>query len=123
MQAPPNLGLRYTREFRQMFVDLARANDAALVPFLLEGVAGRADLNQPDGLHPTAAGAQIMAENVWRVLEPILASELAARHLPVNGRRSTRFSGRGQSRLEPRSDSRERSTCSQLNTAGDAGRS
>jgi len=72
MEVPPNLGLRYTREFRRMFVDLARANDAALVPFLLEGVAGRAELNQTDGLHPTAAGAKIMADNVWRVLAPVL---------------------------------------------------
>ena len=72
MEAPPNLGTRYTQEFRRLFVDLARANDAALIPFLLEGVAGRAELNQADGLHPTAAGARIMAENVWRVLAPML---------------------------------------------------
>jgi len=73
MEAPPNLGVRYTREFRDLFVDLARANDAALVPFILEGVAGRAELNQADGLHPNPAGARIMAENVWRVLAPILS--------------------------------------------------
>jgi len=72
MEAPPNLGTRYTHAFRRLFVDLARANDAALVPFLLEGVAGRAELNQADGVHPTAAGARIMADNVWRVVEPIL---------------------------------------------------
>jgi acyl-CoA thioesterase-1 len=72
MEAPPNLGARYTREFRNLFVDLARANHAALVPFLLEGVAGQPELNQPDGLHPTAAGAKIMADNLWRVLGPIL---------------------------------------------------
>lgn len=74
MEAPPNLGVRYTREFRRLFVDLARANHAALVPFILDGVAGRPELNQPDGLHPTAEGAKIMAENVWRVLAPILRS-------------------------------------------------
>jgi acyl-CoA thioesterase-1 len=72
MEAPPYLGARYTREFRNLFVDLARANHAALVPFLLEGVAGQPELNQPDGLHPTAAGAKIMADNLWRVLGPIL---------------------------------------------------
>lgn len=74
MAAPPNLGARYTQEFRQMFVDLARANRAALIPFLLEGVAGRPELNQPDGIHPTAAGERIVADNVWVVLEPVLRS-------------------------------------------------
>ena len=72
MQAPPNLGARYTREFRDVFTDLARANDAALIPFLLEGVAAVPELNQADGIHPTAQGARIMADNVWRVLEPVL---------------------------------------------------
>lgn len=74
MAAPPNLGARYTQEFRQMFVDLARANRAALIPFLLEGVAGRPELNQEDGVHPTAAGEQIVAGNVWKVMEPVLKS-------------------------------------------------
>ena len=72
MQAPPNLGRRYTTEFRQMFVDLARENGAALIPFLLEGVAGDPELNQADGIHPTAEGAKVMAENVWRVLGQVL---------------------------------------------------
>ena len=74
MAAPPNLGARYTREFREMFVDLARANHAALIPFLLEGVAGDPELNQTDGIHPTAAGERIVADNVWTVLEPVLRS-------------------------------------------------
>ena len=74
MAAPPNLGARYTREFREMFVDLARANRAALIPFLLEGVAGRPELNQTDGIHPTAEGERIVADNVWKVLEPVLRS-------------------------------------------------
>ncbi len=72
MQAPPNLGDRYTAAFRDMFPGLARRNQAALVPFLLEGVAGVPRLNQADGIHPTMEGQQIVAENVWRVLEPIL---------------------------------------------------
>jgi acyl-CoA thioesterase-1 len=72
MEAPPNLGSRYTAEFRQMFVDLARRNEAALIPFLLEGVGGVPELNQGDGIHPNAEGARIMAENVWTVLEPLL---------------------------------------------------
>lgn len=74
MQAPPNLGRRYTTEFRQMYVDLARENDAALIPFLLEGVGGVAEMNQGDGIHPNAAGARVVAENVWRVLGPVLHS-------------------------------------------------
>ncbi len=78
MRVPPNLGPRYAREFRQLFVELARENDAALIPFLLEGVAGVPELNQPDGIHPNAAGARIMAENVWRVLEPILRKSASA---------------------------------------------
>jgi len=72
MQAPPNLGSRYTAEFRQLFVDLARRNDAALIPFLLEGVGGVPEMNQGDGIHPNAEGARVVAENVWRALEPVL---------------------------------------------------
>jgi acyl-CoA thioesterase-1 len=56
-----------------MFVDLARENDAALIPFLLEGVGGVAQLNQGDGMHPNAEGAKIIAENVWKVLQPVLS--------------------------------------------------
>jgi acyl-CoA thioesterase-1 len=72
MEAPPNLGGRYTHEFRELFVSLARDNGATLIPFLLEGVGGVAELNQPDGIHPTAEGARIVADNVWRALEPVL---------------------------------------------------
>jgi len=74
MQAPPNLGADYTRRFRALFPEVARAHGAALVPFLLEGVAGVPRLNQADGIHPTAEGQRRVAENVWRVLEPLLAS-------------------------------------------------
>ena len=74
MAAPPNLGARYTRDFREMFVDLARTNRAALIPFLLEGVAGNRDLNQADGIHPTAAGERIVTDNIWTALEPVLRS-------------------------------------------------
>ncbi len=75
MQIPPNMGDAYSASFRQVFADLARANGAALVPFLLEGVGGHDDLNQADRIHPTAAGHKILAENVWRVLEPLLKKE------------------------------------------------
>jgi acyl-CoA thioesterase-1 len=78
MEAPPNLGPSYTRAFHTVFPELARANHAALVPFLLAGVAGVDSLNQSDGIHPNARGARIVADNVWRVLAPLLASSAAA---------------------------------------------
>jgi acyl-CoA thioesterase-1 len=72
MQIPTNLGREYTTRFRAMFPELAQKNNAVLVPFLLEGVGGVPTLNLPDGIHPTSQGHQIVAENVWRVLEPVL---------------------------------------------------
>ncbi len=72
MMVPPNLGVEYTRAFRAIFPDLAKRNQAALVPFLLEGVGGVPELNLPDGIHPTAAGHRIVAQNVWKVLRPVL---------------------------------------------------
>lgn len=69
MEALPNLGRDYVRRFREIYPELARANDAALVPFLLTDVAGVDSLNQGDGIHPTAAGQRVIAENVWRVLK------------------------------------------------------
>jgi acyl-CoA thioesterase-1 len=74
MQMPPNLGEQYRTAFKNVFPALAVRNHAALVPFLLEGVGGRPELNQPDHVHPTAAGHRIVAENVWKVLRPVLAS-------------------------------------------------
>jgi len=72
MEAPRNLGADYVRRFHLIYPSLARETGAALVPFLLEGVGGVESLNQADGIHPTAAGHQKMAETVWRVLEPVL---------------------------------------------------
>ena len=72
MQAPPNLGDKYTRAFRDVYPELAEANGAALVPFLLEGVAGVPELNQADRLHPTAQGHEILAATVWHVLEGVV---------------------------------------------------
>ncbi len=72
MQIPPNLGADYVANFEKIFAELARENNAVLIPFLLEGVGGHRDLNQEDMIHPTAAGHQIVAELVWRTLEPIL---------------------------------------------------
>ena len=79
MEAPPNLGRAYTGEFRSTFRELARDYDAALVPFLLEGVAAEPSLNQSDGIHPNAAGHRILAEHVWVTLAPILEREAARR--------------------------------------------
>jgi acyl-CoA thioesterase I len=72
MQAPPNYGDDYVRRFRAMYGEVAARHRAALVPFLLEGVGGISRLNQADGIHPTPEGHRIMADNVWRVLEPLL---------------------------------------------------
>ncbi|SHL02717.1 acyl-CoA thioesterase-1 [Rhodothermus profundi] len=76
MQLPPNLGPAYTAAFRALYPELARANNAYLIPFLLEGVGGVPELNQADGIHPTAEGQRIVAENVWRVLRPVLERRL-----------------------------------------------
>jgi len=74
----PNYGAdRYVSAFGEMFDKLATKNGATLVPYLLEGVGGNPSLNLPDGIHPNAAGQKILAENVWRVLEPV-ARETAA---------------------------------------------
>lgn len=83
MQIPPNMGADYTRDFAALFPELAQANDVTLVPFLLEGVGGVARLNQPDGIHPTAEGQRIVADNVWSVLEPLLAADRLAAGSPA----------------------------------------
>jgi acyl-CoA thioesterase-1 len=72
MQMPVNMGPDYTRRFAAMYPELAEKNRTALIPFLLEGVGGVASLNQADGIHPTAAGHQIVADTVWRTLQPLL---------------------------------------------------
>lgn len=72
MQVPPNLGAEYASGFERVFAELAKENNAALIPFLLEGVGGNRDLNQQDLIHPSGAGHRVMAELVWRTLEPIL---------------------------------------------------
>ena len=72
MEAPPNYGPLYTSEFREVFRDLADDHDVVFVPFFLEGVAGIAKLNQRDGIHPNAEGAQIVEQLIWGALEPLL---------------------------------------------------
>jgi len=72
MEAPPNFGEAYTVSFRQVYSDLAARYHTAFIPFLLDRVAGIERLNQGDGIHPTAAGARLVADNVWTVLRPML---------------------------------------------------
>jgi acyl-CoA thioesterase-1 len=71
MQLPNYAEDNYVFAFGQIYADLATKNNAALIPYLLEGVGGDPILNQPDRVHPNAAGQRILADNVWRVLEPI----------------------------------------------------
>lgn len=77
MQLPLALNDGYVRSFGEMFAALAEKNRAALIPYLLQGVGGDPELNLPDRIHPNAAGQRILAENVWRVLEPILRKTVA----------------------------------------------
>jgi acyl-CoA thioesterase-1 len=72
MEAPPNMGQEYTTAFHALFGEVARETGATLVPFLLQGVAGDRSLNQADGIHPNQRGEHIVADNVWRSLEPVL---------------------------------------------------
>lgn len=70
MQLPPNMGPEYTATFRKIFPELAEKHEVLLIPFLLDGVGGVPELNQEDGIHPTAEGHRIVAENVWKILSP-----------------------------------------------------
>ncbi len=72
METPTNMGPDYQRQFHDVFPALAREYRTAFLPFLLQDVAGRPELNQRDGIHPTAEGARIVADHVWRVLEPMV---------------------------------------------------
>jgi acyl-CoA thioesterase I len=72
MEAPTNFGEDYQREFHNLFPDLAKAHKVALIPFFLTDVAGKAELNQGDGIHPNVKGTQIVLDNVWHALEPLL---------------------------------------------------
>jgi acyl-CoA thioesterase-1 len=76
----PNYGADdYVSAFGKMFGEVATQNGAALIPYLLDGVAGNPSLNLPDSIHPNAAGQKILAENVWRVLEPVARETAAGR--------------------------------------------
>jgi acyl-CoA thioesterase-1 len=72
MLVPPNMGTDYTTQFKKIFPELAKKNNAALIPFLLQGVAGDEKLNLGDGIHPNPEGHKIVAQNVFKVVEPLL---------------------------------------------------
>ena len=72
MMVPPNMGPDYSSRFQKIFPEIARRNNATLIPFLLQDVAGDARLNQADGIHPNIEGHQAVARNVLEVLEPML---------------------------------------------------
>ncbi len=78
MQLPLFGADSYVRSFGEMFAELAEKNHAALIPYLLEGVGGDPSLNLPDRVHPNAAGQRALAQNVWRVLEPLVTKATAA---------------------------------------------
>lgn len=80
MQMPPNMGATYAKEFAAIYPELAKKNDALLIPFLLKDVGGHRDLNLPDGVHPTAEGHKIITETVWKNLQPLLQKLQADRH-------------------------------------------
>jgi acyl-CoA thioesterase-1 len=79
---PPNYGSGYTRQFSESFPALAKRYKLPLIPFLLDGVAGKRDLTLDDGLHPTAAAQSLILENVWGVLEPELDKKHSAKRKP-----------------------------------------
>lgn len=74
MMVPPNMGPEYAKDFQSIFPELAKTNNATLIPFLLEGVAGERSLNLADGIHPTAEGHQLVANSIWKYLQPLLGS-------------------------------------------------
>ena len=72
MESPPNLGARYNERFRRAYTNVAKKENVTLVPFLLDKVAGHVELNQSDGVHPNEKGERIVADNVWKALEPVV---------------------------------------------------
>jgi acyl-CoA thioesterase-1 len=72
MEVPPNYGDRYASDFRRLYAEVARKRGVAFMPFLLDGVAGNAALNQSDGIHPTVEGYRIIVDHLWPYLEPLL---------------------------------------------------
>jgi acyl-CoA thioesterase-1 len=76
MLVPPNMGETYTKYFKEVFAKVAKDKKTAFMPFLLEGVAGESNLNQKDGIHPTKEGHQIIANNLWKYLLPLVTTTI-----------------------------------------------
>ncbi|MFC2085898.1 GDSL-type esterase/lipase family protein, partial [Bacteroidota bacterium] len=76
MRMPPNLGRRFAEDFASVFPDVASETGAVLIPFIGEDVAGRDNLLQMDGIHPTASGHEVIAETVWKYLKPVLRQHM-----------------------------------------------
>jgi len=72
MEAPPNMGSKFVTDFKGIYQSIAKEKNVTLIPFLLQNVAGKKELNQADGIHPTAKGQKIVAETVWNSLKPLL---------------------------------------------------
>lgn len=72
MMVPPNMGKEYADSFKRLFGEIAIKNNAVLIPFLLDGVAGIEKLNQPDGIHPTSEGHKIIGENISKIIYPLV---------------------------------------------------
>ena len=72
MKVPPNYGEEYTVEFEKIYIRLAEKHKLSLVPFLLEGVAGRREYTQPDGIHPLGSGYEIVVQTIWKYLKPLM---------------------------------------------------
>jgi acyl-CoA thioesterase-1 len=84
MEALPNMGPEYTAAFRAIYPEVARQAGAVLFPFLLQGVAGHAELNQADGVHPNVQGERMVAATMWRALAPVLRSVSTTTHAAAN---------------------------------------
>ena len=72
MKVPPNYGEEYTVEFEKIYIRLAENHKLSLVPFFLEGVAGRREYTQPDGIHPLGSGYEIVVQTIWKYLKPLM---------------------------------------------------
>ena len=82
MEALPNLGPSYARAFHEVYPNVSREKSVTLLPFLLNGVAGKRDLNQSDGIHPNNRGEHIVAETIWKGLRPVLDSMRGGSRVP-----------------------------------------
>lgn len=108
MDTLTNMGPQYRTAFHDVFPEIARERRVDFLPFLLEGVAGRPDLNQPDGIHPTAEGARVIADHLWPILEPLLSTSTRD---DGHDRSSAHVAGCARSALNPEGTSTSPHLC------------